>query len=92
MSFILFMLTSLPSHSPVTRILEIQRIARNTQVCLLVKWHLASYIMLLYRMSVYELPWPILSTHLTGVITVTEEEIITAMKLVSQLMNIIVDT
>ena len=46
-----------------------------------------SYIYIdIYRMSVYELPWPILSTHLTGVITVTEEEIIAAMKLVSRLI------
>lgn len=37
-----------------------------------------------YRMSIYELPWSILSTHLTGVITVTEEEIIAAMKLVGE--------
>ena len=36
------------------------------------------------RVSVYELPWTILSTHLAGVVTVTEEEIITAMKLVSE--------
>ena len=35
-------------------------------------------------MSVYELPWSILSAHLTGVITVTEEETIAAMKLVSE--------
>ena len=39
------------------------------------------------RVSVYELPWTILSTHLAGVVTVTEEEIITAMKLVSQLLD-----
>ena len=31
-------------------------------------------------MSVCEFPWSILSTHLNGVITVTEEEIIAAMK------------
>lgn len=37
------------------------------------------------RMSIYKLPWSILSTHLTGVITVTEEEIIAAMKLVSEI-------
>ena len=35
-------------------------------------------------MSVYELPWSILSTLSDGVITVSEEEIISAMKLVSE--------
>ena len=34
------------------------------------------------RVSIYELPWPILKTHVCGVVTVSEEEIITTMKLV----------
>ena len=36
----------------------------------------------------YELPWTILSTHLAGVVTVTEEEIIAAMKLVSKVFAV----
>ena len=40
--------------------------------------------------GVYELPWSILSTHLTGVVTVTEEEIISAMKLVSETVALVV--
>ena len=39
-------------------------------------------------MNIYELPWTILSTHLAGVVTVTEEEIITAMKLVSDVQSL----
>ena len=33
-------------------------------------------------MSIGDLTWPVLKTHLTGVVTVSEEEIIAAMKLV----------
>ena len=34
-------------------------------------------------MNICEKPWPILKAHLSGVITVTEEEVIAAMRTVS---------
>lgn len=41
-------------------------------------------MLLFCRIRIYDLTvWSILSTHLTDVVTVTEEEIIAAMKLVS---------
>ena len=40
------------------------------------------FLLFLCRMSIGDLTWPVLKTHLTGVVTVSEEEIIAAMKLV----------
>ncbi len=37
----------------------------------------------MHRMSVCELPFPVLQRHTTAVITVSEEEIVSAMRLVS---------
>ena len=41
-------------------------------------------------MKVCELAWPVLLTHLSGVLTVSEEEIVSAMRLVGRLYGNII--
>ena len=43
------------------------------------------------RMSVCNIPWPILKSHLEGVVTVSEEEMVTAMRLVWERMKLVIE-
>ena len=48
--------------------------------------HQVSFLYLsTFRVNVGDLTWPVLQTHLSGVVTVSEEEIVAAMKLVGEI-------